>query len=67
MVDIVSIVEQVMSTRVLTSRQQHQIDVLLKHGRYQTEDLDALERLMNAIASRMIVTGGNSLVPLMSA
>lgn len=60
--NIATIVENVMNTRVLTSRQQHQIDMLLKHRQYGDEDLDALGVLVEALSLRIVVSGGNSLM-----
>lgn len=58
---IETIVNQALQTRVLTFRQQRHIEVLLRHQRYTSTDLDALRQLEEALAAQQVVTGANSL------
>ncbi len=58
---IETIVNQALQTRVLTFRQQRQIEVLLRHQRCSSTDLDALRQLEEALAAQQVVTGANSL------
>jgi hypothetical protein len=60
---IETIVNQALQTRVLTFRQQCQIEVLLRHQRYTSTDLEALRQLEEALAAQQVVTGANSLSP----
>lgn len=63
---IQSIVQEVLATRVLTSRQQRHINTLLLREQYTSSDFAALENLFQDIQSGIVVAGCDSLVPLAS-
>ncbi len=65
--NIHTIIEEVLTTRVLASRQERQIDALLSRQQFSEHDLELLDQLIDLLSQRQVVTGGNSLTPISQA
>jgi hypothetical protein len=59
------IVSEVLQTRVLTHRQQRHINTLLLRAQYSESDFAALNQLYAAMDAGTVVSGGDSLAPVL--
>lgn len=64
--NIEMIVSEVLQTRVLTHRQQRHINALLLKAQYSESDFAALNQLYAAIDEGTVVSGGDSLAPVLA-